>query len=91
MGIAMLAGFCPISRAANWTWDPGHAQNGGGTAGGGNWNITATNWYDGVNVEAPWSQTGPNASTNVALFAGGVDAADGALARRLLSVLGPLI
>ncbi|HTB84154.1 MAG TPA: glycosyl hydrolase family 28-related protein [Candidatus Sulfotelmatobacter sp.] len=75
--VALLAGFFPTSRAANWTWDPGHAQNGGGTTGSGNWNITATNWYDGISADTAWSQTGTNASANGAVFAGGVDATDG--------------
>jgi len=44
MGIALLAGFCPIGRAANWTWNVGHAQCGTGATrsasvdGAGKWN-----------------------------------------------------
>jgi hypothetical protein len=33
MSIALLAGFCPIVRAANWTWDVGRVQCGTGATG----------------------------------------------------------
>ena len=63
-----------IGRAADLTWDPGNASNGGTIdAASGTWDTTTRSWNNGVGNVA-WAQTSTTSPLNNAIFGG----ADGA-------------
>src|SRR4051794_13740370 len=69
---ALLAGAVGLVLAANrvqasaFSWDPA-LSNGGSAGGGGTWDATVANWFNGVG-DVAWPNTNPN--SDAAMFSG---------------------
>ena len=70
LALALLMLSVSVGRAAPLTWDSGNTSNGAKIdAGNGTWDLTNTNWNNGISNVA-WTQTSATSPLNNATFGG---------------------